>query len=299
MLVDKPAGMTSHDVVGRIRKLAGTRKVGHAGTLDPMATGLLLVGTERTTRLLGYLSGREKTYLATIRLGQSTDTDDAAGRILAAADASAVGHEAVRAGVAALTGDIMQVPTQISAIKVDGERAYRRVRAGEEIELAARPVSVHRFEIGEFRPGAGVLDVDVVVTCSSGTYVRALARDLGAALAVGGHLSALRRTEIGPFGIDAAHTLEALAEHFTTVPLGQVADAVFPRRDLDEIATRIVAHGGWIPALDSAPGGPMAAFAPDGRLLGLLEDKRDRSWPTVMFVGPGDVPPPGAGRLPE
>ena len=279
-------------MVARIRKLFGTRKVGHAGTLDPLATGLLLVGIERTTRLLGHLSGREKTYLATIRLGESTDTDDAAGEITARADASGITVEAVRAGAAALTGDIQQVPTTISAIKVDGERAYKRARAGEDVELPARPVTVHRFEIGELRSGAGVLDIDVEVACSSGTYVRALARDLGADLGVGGHLTALRRTQIGPFDIAAAHTLEALAEERRLVPLPEVAAAVFPRRDLDDVAARIVAHGGWIPALEDPPGGPTAAFHPDGRLLGLLEDERDRSWPTVMFVGPGDVPPP-------
>jgi tRNA pseudouridine55 synthase len=292
VLVDKPAGMTSHDVVGRCRKLFNTRKVGHAGTLDPMATGLLLVGVERTTRLLGHLAGREKTYLATIRLGESTDTDDAAGEITSRADASGVTPDALAAGVAALTGEIAQVPTTISAIKVDGQRAYKRARAGEDVELAARPVTVYRFAVGDLRRGDGVLDVDVEVSCSSGTYVRALARDLGADLGVGGHLTALRRTRIGPFDIADAHTLEELAEERTLVPLAEVAAAVFPRRDLDDAAARIVAHGGWIPAPDDPPGGPMAAFHPDGRLLGLLEDKRDRSWPTVMFVGPGDVPPP-------
>lgn len=293
VLVDKSAGMTSHDVVARVRRLAGTRKVGHAGTLDPMATGLLLVGIERTTRLLGHLSGREKSYLATIRLGESTDTDDAAGEIIARADAAGVTGAAIAAGVAGLTGEIMQVPTTISAIKVDGERAYRRARAGEDVELAARPVMVHQFDVGAVHLGEGVLDLDVEVNCSTGTYVRALARDLGAALGVGGHLTALRRTRIGPFDITAAHTLAQLAEQLEVVPLAQVAAAVFPRRDLDEAAARIVAHGGWIPALPEAPSlDPVAAFHPDGRLLGLLADRRDRSWPTVMFVGPGDVPPP-------
>lgn len=292
VLVDKPAGMSSHDVVGRIRKLANTRKVGHAGTLDPMATGLLLVGIERTTRLLGFLSGREKTYLATIRLGESTDTDDAAGEILARADASDVDLDALRAGIAKLTGEISQVPTTISAIKVDGKRAYARARAGEEVELAARPVTVYRFSLGEVRPGGTVLDLDVEVACSSGTYIRALARDLGTDLGVGGHLTALRRTSVGPFSLSRAHTLESLAETFSFVPLPEVAAAVFPRRDLDDLGARIVSHGGWIPALEDPPGGPMAAFHPDGRFLGLLEDKRDRSWPTVMFVGSGDVPPP-------
>jgi tRNA pseudouridine55 synthase len=212
VVVDKPAGLTSHDVVARVRRLAGTRKVGHAGTLDPMATGVLVVGINRATRLLGHLTLTEKAYDATVRLGSTTVTDDAEGEVVATADASGVSAEAVAAVVAGLTGDIQQVPSAVSAIKVDGQRSYKRVRDGEDVRLAARPVTVRRFDVGELRPaGDGALEVDVHVVCSSGTYVRALARDLGATLGVGGHLRMLRRTSVGPYGLDVAHTLEQLA----------------------------------------------------------------------------------------
>jgi tRNA pseudouridine55 synthase len=296
VLVDKAPGMSSHDVVARVRKLANTRKVGHAGTLDPMATGVLVVGIERTTRLLGYLAGGDKSYSATIRLGQTTDTDDAEGTVLVTVDASAVTEEAVRAAIRPLTGDILQIPTTISAIKVDGKRAYKRARAGEEVELAARPVTVSRFEVVAFRQPqemtSAVVDVDVEVDCSTGTYVRALARDLGAALGVGGHLTALRRTRVGPFTLENCRTLDELADHLDVVPLSAAAAAAFPRRDLDAEAARIIANGGWIPA--EASGGPAddalptAAFGPDGRLVALLGERNGRSWPVVGFTGPGD-----------
>ena len=222
LVVDKPAGWTSHDVVGRVRRLAATRKVGHAGTLDPMATGVLVVGIGKT-RLLAYLSGADKAYTATIRLGATTLTDDAEGELLAVTGASGVSRQAVEDGVRPLTGAILQVPATVSAIKVAGERAYARVRAGEDVQLAARPVTVSRFAVLATRPaqldGTPVLDVDVEVVCSSGTYVRALARDLGAALGVGGHLTALRRTRVGGFGLDVARTLEQLAEEPADAPL--------------------------------------------------------------------------------
>jgi tRNA pseudouridine55 synthase len=274
VLVDKSAGMTSHDVVARVRKLADTRKVGHGGTLDPMATGVLVVGIERSTRLLGYLSGGDKTYAATIRLGESTDTDDAAGTFLASVDAGAVTEAAIRDEVSKLTGAISQVPTTISAIKVDGERAYKRARAGEDIELAARPVTVHQFDVG------------VEVRCSSGTYIRALARDLGAALGVGGHLTALRRTSVGPFDVAACRTLEQLTDDLVVLPLAAAARAAFPHRELDELAARIVGNGGWIPAEDDTGDATVAAFGPDGELVALLGDKDGRSWPIVGFTGP-------------
>ncbi len=211
LVVDKPAGWTSHDVVGRARRLVGTRKVGHAGTLDPMATGVLVLGVERATKLLGHLALDTKTYLATIRLGVETSTDDAEGEPTATADASGVDDAAIAAGVAALTGDIAQVPSTVSAIKVDGRRAYERVRAGEEVTLAARPVHVARFDVLAIRREGPTVDLDVLVDCSSGTYVRALARDLGRGLGVGGHLTALRRTRVGPFTLEHARDLETLA----------------------------------------------------------------------------------------
>ncbi|WP_425566229.1 tRNA pseudouridine(55) synthase TruB [Sporichthya brevicatena] len=278
--------MTSHDVVGRIRKLAGTRKVGHAGTLDPMATGVLVVGTERATRLLGHLAGGDKTYAATIRLGVATDTDDAMGSPTSTADASGVPDEAIAQGVAALTGDIEQVPSAISAIKVDGKRAYSRVRAGEEVELAARAVRVDRFEVLATRREGEYVDLDVEVDCSTGTYIRALARDLGAGLGVGGHLTALRRTRVGPFGVDEARSLEELAEELTLVPLNRAARAVFPSRDVDADAARILVHGGWLPAeLAGVPGetGPTAVFGPDDWFCGLVEVRSGRARPVAVF----------------
>jgi tRNA pseudouridine55 synthase len=288
VVVDKPAGMSSHDVVAALRRIAGTRKVGHAGTLDPMATGVLVVGIQRATRVLGRLSLGEKSYAATIRLGESTDSDDATGETRDRADASGVAESAVHAAIAGLTGVIEQVPSTISAIKIDGERAYRLARAGAEVELAARQVTVRRFVVTGLARGSTTVDLEVEVTCSSGTYIRALARDLGTALGVGGHLTRLRRTRVGPFGLDRAHTLEELGSELVLVPLREAAGELFIRRELDAVAARIVAHGGWIPALPDTGPGPAAAFAPDGEFLGLLEDRNGRSWPTVMFVGPGD-----------
>ena len=211
LLVDKPQGITSHTAVSRARRALGTRKVGHAGTLDPMATGLLILGIGPSTRLLTHMVGLDKTYTATIALGAATTTDDAEGEVTETTDASHVTAVDLAAPMAALTGDIAQRPSSVSAIKVDGERAYARVRAGEQVELEARPVTVARFEALAFR-GGPVAEVDVVVDCSSGTYIRALARDLGAALGVGGHLIALRRTRIGPFVVDGAPGADALPE---------------------------------------------------------------------------------------
>ena len=199
IVVDKPPGMTSHDVVARVRRLAQTRRVGHGGTLDPMATGVLVLGVGRATRLLTYVIGADKGYAATIRLGQSTVTDDAEGPVVTEAPAGSVDDAAIQAGLAALTGVISQVPSAVSAIKVGGQRAYARVRAGEEVALAARQVTVSRLDLLDVRRLGEVIDLDVAVDCSSGTYVRALARDLGAGLGVGGHLTALRRTRVGGF----------------------------------------------------------------------------------------------------
>jgi tRNA pseudouridine55 synthase len=214
VVVDKPGGMTSHDVVARVRRLAGTRKVGHAGTLDPMATGVLVVGVEKATRLLGYLAATDKEYAATIRLGQSTSTDDAEGQITGTAPAGEVAAEALAAAVAGLTGQIRQVPPVVSAIKVGGQRAYRLTRAGAAPDLPPRPVTVHEFTVTAVRRDGDLLDVDATVCCSSGTYIRALARDLGAALGTGGHLTRLRRTRVGGYRAEDARTLEQLAERF-------------------------------------------------------------------------------------
>ncbi|WP_406295998.1 tRNA pseudouridine(55) synthase TruB [Embleya sp. NBC_00888] len=283
VIVDKPAGLTSHDVVGRLRRIAGTRRVGHAGTLDPMATGVLVIGIEKATRLLGHLALTEKEYDATIRLGQSTVTDDAEGEVTETTSAAHVRDAAIAAGVAELTGPILQVPSKVSAIKIDGKRSYSRVRDGEEFELAARPVTVSAFEVLATRREGDTIDLDVRVTCSSGTYIRALARDLGAGLGVGGHLTALRRTRVGPYALDRAHTLEQLEESFGVLPIAEAAAAAFPRREVNEDQARAVSHGGRLPADDSE--GPVGVFGPDGTFLALVENRQGVARPLAVFVG--------------
>jgi tRNA pseudouridine55 synthase len=302
VIVDKPSGMTSHDVVARIRRLAGTRRVGHAGTLDPMATGVLVVGVEKATRLLGHLALTQKEYLATIRLGQATATDDAEGDVLPAATdqaviASALAPEAVRTALVELTGEISQVPPQVSAIKVDGKRAYRLARAGETAELAPRQVTVSRLDLAAARAVGDLLDLDVAVTCSSGTYIRAIARDLGAALGTGGHLTALRRTRVGPYRGGDSRTLEALADEFVMTPLADAAKAAFVSLQLTAEQARLVSHGARLPAaaagdrsaahssaVHSSAGGPVAAFDPEQNLVALLEEKDGEMRPLAVFV---------------
>jgi len=289
VIVDKPSGLTSHDVVARIRRLAGTRRVGHAGTLDPMATGVLVIGVEQATRMLGHLALTQKQYRGTIRLGQATDTDDAEGQVIAEASAAGVTPDALRAAIAALTGEIQQVPPGISAIKVGGQRAYRLTREGAPPELAARPVTVSALDILDTRRSSGpagqeLLDVDVHVTCSSGTYIRAIARDLGAALGTGGHLTELRRTRVGPYLARDAATLEELAESLRVVPLAQAAGAAFARRDLTADEARRVGHGARLPAV-GAGAGPVAAFAPDGTLVALLTEESGQARSLAVFVG--------------
>ncbi len=283
VIVDKPAGWTSHDVVGRMRRLARTRRVGHAGTLDPMATGVLVLGIGKATRLLGHLALTDKAYDATIRLGESTNTDDAEGEITATASAAGVADEALRAGVESLTGPIRQVPPQVSAIKVDGKRAYKMARKGEEVALAARPVTVHEFAITDVRREGDVIDVDASVTCSSGTYIRALARDLGARLGCGGHLTALRRTRVGPYDLGMARTLDQLAEKLEILPMADAVAAAFPRRDVSQDDARKVAHGGRLPAAGLGPG-PVGVFGPDGSLLALVEEKGGAARPLAVFA---------------
>jgi tRNA pseudouridine55 synthase len=283
VIVDKPAGLTSHDVVARIRRLAGTRRVGHAGTLDPMATGVLVVGVEKATRLLGHLALTEKEYSATIRLGQATDSGDADGEIISSASAAGVSAETLATALAARTGEIQQVPPGISAIKVDGKRAYRLTREGTPPELAARTVTVRELALTAIRPAGEVLDADVRVTCSSGTYIRAIARDAGAALGVGGHLTALRRTRVGPYTEGMARTLAELAESLDVVPLAEAAAAVFPRRDLTAEEAAKVAHGARLPAVGSGSG-PVAAFNPDGMLVALLTEEAGQARSLAVFL---------------
>jgi tRNA pseudouridine55 synthase len=292
VVVDKPGGMTSHDVVAKMRRLAGTRRVGHAGTLDPMATGVLLIGIERATRLLGHLALTEKEYAGTIRLGQSTVTDDAEGEVLPPAgesqiQASTISLEALRSALADLTGTISQVPPRISAIKVDGKRAYHLTRSGAAPELAARPVTIRRLDLIAVRPEGDLLDIDVIVTCSSGTYIRAIARDLGAALGTGGHLIALRRTRVGPYLVSAARTLDQLSQEFDYIPLAEAAEAAFPSVRLEAEQARLVSHGVRLPAASiTADGadGPVAAFGPDGLLIALLVRQEADMQPLAVFV---------------
>jgi len=301
VVVDKPAGWTSHDVVARARRLAGTRRVGHAGTLDPMATGVLVLGVGRTTKLLTHLVRADKEYLATVRLGEATTTDDAEGEVLAAAgtrldpavlDPAVLDRAVLEAAARPLTGSIEQVPSSVSAIKVDGRRAYARVRGGEEVQLRARPVRVDVFELGDPRAatgvsGAPVVDVDVRVVVSSGTYVRALARDLGAALGGGGHLVSLRRTRVGPYGLEGARTLEQLEESFALLPLAEAARAAFPVRELSEAEAVELRHGrsvGVVPGSCGTREAPVAAFAPDGALVALVHDERGATRPSLVLL---------------
>ena len=283
VVVDKAGGMTSHDVVAKVRRLAGTRKVGHAGTLDPMATGVLVLGVNRATRLLGHLMLTEKAYAATIRLGVATTTDDAEGEVVSTADAAGLDEAAVHAALRAFVGDIEQVPTAVSAIKVDGKRAYQRVRDGEDVELPARPVTVHELVPGPLRTAEGVVELDVTLRCSSGTYVRAIARDLGAALGVGGHLTALRRTAVGAFDLVVAHTLEELGERFTLLPIAEAARGSFPSHDLDAERARDVRYGR---RLELRLAATTAVFAPDGEFLALYEptDQPGLARPQAVFV---------------
>jgi tRNA pseudouridine55 synthase len=291
VIVDKPQGLTSHDVVARIRRLAGTRRVGHAGTLDPMATGVLVIGVEKATRLLGHLALAEKEYSATIRLGQATDTDDAEGQMMAETSAAGVSRDALEAAVVTLTGEIEQAPPGYSAIKVAGKRAYKLAREGAAPELAARGVTVSEFTVLAVRRAGDLLDADVTVTCSSGTYIRALARDLGRALGVGGHLTALRRTRVGPYEIATALTLDQLSTSFTVQPLAEAARVAFRPLRLTEDQARAVAHGVRVAIEDlDWPGGtaemagPVAAFAPDGSLIALLTDEAGQARPLAVFV---------------
>lgn len=333
MVIDKPAGMSSHDVVSRMRRIAGTRRVGHAGTLDPAATGVLILGVNKATKLLTYLVGQDKTYDATIRLGIETLTEDAEGEYTAAHPEAvealtAADPEQMRArileAVAGLRGDIMQVPSAVSAIKINGVRSYARVRGGEEVELPARPVTISEFTVHSVTAGFAeyvvedpegehmatsvpVIDCDVTVSCSSGTYIRALARDLGKALGAGGHLTALRRTRVGVVRLQDAADLaeltarreasEGLLEDLPLLPLEKAARRIFGARELSAAEASDISYGRRIaPSGDgtvvkrsahasadeqgaiqhASVEGIVAGFAPDGTLMALLENKMQR-----------------------
>ncbi|QWC85373.1 tRNA pseudouridine(55) synthase TruB [Nocardioidaceae bacterium] len=295
VVVDKPAGWTSHDVVARMRRLAGTRKVGHAGTLDPMATGLLVVGVGRATRLLGHLALGEKSYRATIRLGESTTTDDAEGLSLGAGDTSHLAEADVRARLETFRGTQPQVPAAVSAIKVDGKRAHQRVRDGEQVALEAREVTVHEMTVHDVRRVELFTDVDVTVRVSSGFYVRSLARDLGFGLGVGGHLTALRRTTLGPFALEDAHTLDALGalreadDPLPVLTMARATRAAFPALDLDTEQAAAVRVGRRL-GLDLGHDETTAVFAPDGDFLALYArhltpEGEPEARPVAVFVG--------------
>lgn len=272
VVVDKPAGLTSHDVVGRCRRIFSTRRIGHAGTLDPMATGVLVLGVDRATKILGLLAVTSKSYAATVRLGQATSTDDAEGELLQSVSADQVTDEAIRTAMAGLRGEILQVPSSVSAIKVGGQRAYRLVRDGHTVELEARPVRIGRFDVLDVRPHGQLIDVDVEVDCSSGTYIRALARDLGAALGVGGHLTSLRRTRVGRFGLDHAHTLDELAERpRLSWTLDEACLLMFPRRALTAEEVDAVANGRSL--RPAGIDGVYAAADDNDRVIALLRDE--------------------------
>ena len=284
LLVDKPSGITSHGAVAAARRSLGTRKIGHAGTLDPMATGLLILGVERATRLLGHLALHDKEYLATIRLGATTVTDDAEGETLELADPAvlaAVTSDDIDRAMLTLTGEIQQVPSAVSAIKVDGKRSYARVRAGEDVQLKARTVTVSAFERTSVRRSVEAIDIDVRVECTTGTYVRALGRDLGAALGVGAHLTMLRRTRIGAFTVDHAVSVDGISVE-SLIPLSEAARSCFPTVALTAEDADHVSHGRRISlALDV----PTALFSPTGQLLALAEPEGDRLRYLAVFVG--------------
>ena len=281
VVVDKPAGVTSHDVVARLRRFFGTRKVGHAGTLDPMATGVLVAGIERGTKLLAHLVADEKIYSATIRLGASTSTDDAEGDILTETDASHITDDQIMAQVAALTGEIMQVPSKVSAIKIDGKRAHELVREGKEVEIPPRPVTIFSFDVSVIRREGTFVDIDARVHCSSGTYIRSLARDTGEALGVGGHLTALRREASGPFTLEHARTLDELEDHAAlSLALDEALTTAWPVLEVTADEYAALAMGKWLEPRGLA--GVHAAVGPDGRAVALVKEKGKRL--STIFV---------------
>jgi len=291
IIVDKAPGMTSHDVVARCRRIARTRKVGHGGTLDPMATGVLVIGVGKATRLLTYVVGTGKVYQGTIRLGQTTVTDDAEGEVTASVPAAHLSDQVVRTQLSTMTGEVDQVPSAVSAIKVNGVRAYKMVREGETPKLAARRVTIARIDVSDVRREGDFVDVDVEVACSAGTYIRAIARDLGAALGVGGHLTALRRTAVGGFTLDEAYTLEKLAELAdsggdpVTLPLAAALTRAMPVREVDEAAAKVLSHGGPLDAVGLT--GPYGVVGPDGTPLAVVSERGGKARPEIVLAAAG------------
>ena len=283
LVVDKAGGMTSHDVVAVGRKALGTRKVGHAGTLDPMATGILVLGFGNGTRLLQYITDGDKSYVATIVLGASTVTDDSEGEILESTDASKVEDAEIKKVLATMVGTIAQRPSSVSAVKVGGERAYDRVRAGETFELAAREVTISQLDVLDIRHLESTTEVDIEVTCSAGTFIRAIARDLGAELKVGGHLSALRRTRVAGFTLESAVSFDDLkAQKFTALGLADVARTTFVVRELTLEEVQELSFGR--PLKENGNTQIAAGMSPDNRLIALLKDEGAKSKPIAVFA---------------
>ena len=286
VLIDKPTSWTSHDVVAKVRKAVGTKKVGHAGTLDPLATGLLVLGIESGTKLLTFLVGADKTYEATIRLGQQTVSDDSESEVTKSAtidEITKISDEDISREIAKLTGVIMQTPSSVSAIKVDGKKAYDLVRAGEQVELKAREVKIYSFETLSVARVAGFLDVEVRVECSSGTYIRALARDLGAALGVGGHITALRRTKVGHFDVASANSIDEL-DKLRLTELAQAAKQLFPVIELDDSEVTDLIHGKRISGKPELVG-LAAGVSISGKLVAVLESVKSDLKSVVVFQG--------------
>lgn len=283
VIVDKPGQLTSHDVVARMRRLARTRRVGHGGTLDPMATGVLVLAVGRITRLLTFVSGCDKSYDATIRLGEATITDDAEGEVTRTRDTSAITDAQIAQSLSAMHGVIQQVPSAVSAVKIDGKRAYKRVRDGEDVALPPREVTISRLDVTAVRRNDH-LDIDVSLDCSSGTYVRAIARDLGDALDVGGHLTSLRRTRVGGFSIDEAATLEDLAERDSPITHStlETVRRLMPIRQVNAEEAAVVGHGGRLPAVDLAP--RYAVVGPDETVLAVMAEQGPIARPEVVLV---------------
>ena len=283
LVIDKDPDMTSHDVVAMGRRALGTRKVGHAGTLDPMATGVLVVGFGNGTRLLQYVTNGDKSYLATVVLGAATITDDHEGEIISTADVSAITDAAIESELAKMRGTIAQRPSSVSAVKVDGERAHARVRAGEVFELPAREITISQLEILEIRRVENRIEVDIDVTCSAGTFIRAIARDCGAALGVGGHLNKLRRTRVAGFGLDRTVSIAALkARDFTPLTMADVARATFAVRTVDLAEATELSFGRALAA--NASDEITAAISAADEVLALLQNKEGKALPIAVFA---------------
>jgi tRNA pseudouridine55 synthase len=283
LVVDKAPGMTSHDVVAIGRRALNTRKVGHAGTLDPMATGVLILGFNNGTRLLQYITDGDKSYIGTIVLGASTTTDDHEGEMISTSDASKLSQDEIKQILAAMVGEIMQRPTNVSAIKVDGKKAYDRARSGEEFELPSRKVTISQLDVLDIRHKELTTEIDIAVTCSAGTYIRAIARDLGAELKVGGHLKALRRTRVAGFALDNSVAIDQLKSgDFTTLDLADVARATFSVRELELDEVNELSFGR--PLSPSFQEGIVAGISPDNVLIALLKDESDKAKPVAVFA---------------